>query len=165
MPRPPFAAFPGLLTLAFSALLALSLVAGLLTGCGRPMATSPAAIAPAPLAARAADVPALPARLVIDDVVVSRTERHERITIKAHGDGQKETFVLSSFFPYYIPMYGTVVRNGRTIKLDTAFAGALDQLLHEADTTGLSTPAQQGLRMALYGLDFAARHWNREDRP
>lgn len=140
-----------------TALVALSLLTGLLTGCGRPMATAPAAIAQAPLAARAAATADLPDHLVIDDVVVTRTDRTERITIKAHSGEQAETFVLSSFFPYYIPMYGTVIRNGRTVKLDKAFVVPLDALLNEADTTRLSERAQQGLRMALYGLDFAAR--------
>jgi hypothetical protein len=142
-----------------TALVTVSLLAGLLTGCGRPVATAPAAIAQAPthVAARAAATSALPDHLVIDDVVVTRTDRTERITIKAHSDAQAETFVLSSFFPYYIPMYGTVVRNGRTVKLDKAFVVPFDKLLNEADTTRLSERAQQGLRMALYGLDFAAR--------
>lgn len=140
-----------------TAFVALSLVAGLLTGCGRPVATAATAIAPAPVAARAAATPALPSHLVIDDVVVSRTDRNERITIKAHSDTQTETFVLSSFFPYYIPMYGTVIRNGRTVKLDKAFVVPLDTLLNDADTSKLTDRAKQGLRMALYGLDFAAR--------
>jgi hypothetical protein len=142
-----------------TALVTASLLAGLLTGCGRPVATAPAAIAQAPaaVAARAAAATTLPDHLVIDDVTVVRSDRTERITIKAHSDEQAETFVLSSFFPYYIPMYGTVVRNGRTVKLDKAFVVPLDKLLNEADTTRLSDRAQQGLRMALYGLDFAAR--------
>lgn len=140
-----------------AAIAALSLVAGLLTGCGRPIVTAATAIAPAQVATRAAATPELPSHLVIDDVVVSRTERNERITIKAHSDSQRETLVLSSFFPYYIPMYGTVIRNGRTVKLDKAFVVPLDKLLNEADTSKLSARAKQGLQMALYGLDFAAR--------
>jgi hypothetical protein len=152
-----------------AALAALSLVATLLTGCGRPIGTTPAAMATAPApaqsAVRAAAVPALPTHLVIDDVTVTRTERNERITIKAHSDTQKETLVFSSFFPYYVPMYGAVIRNGRTITLDRAVAVPLDKLLHAADTTGLSDRAKQGLRTALYGLDFKARHWDNGDRP
>jgi hypothetical protein len=148
-----------------SALAALSLVAGLLTGCGHPMATAPAAIAPAQLAARAAAAPALPERLVLTDVTVLRTERNERVTIKAHCDAGSETLVFSSFFPYYIPMYSSVVRNGRTLKLEHDLAAPLDKLLHEADTTKLSDRAKQNLRTALYGLDFAARHQVGADQP
>lgn len=146
-----------------SALVALSLFAGLLTGCGHPPATAPTSTstAKAKIAVRAAATPALPEHLVIDDVVVSRTERNERITIKAHSDTRSETFVLSSFAPYYVPMYGTVIWNGRTIKLEKAVAVPLDKLLHEADTTKLSDRAQRGLSNALYGLDFAARRWDR----
>jgi hypothetical protein len=143
-----------------AALAALSLVATLLTGCGRPIGTMPAAIAPAPSAVRAAAVPALPTHLVIDDVTVSRTERNERITIKAHSDKQKETLVFSSFFPYYVPMYSTVVRNGRTLKLEQAVAVPLDKLLHDADTSKLSQRALGNLNTALYGLDFVARRFN-----
>lgn len=146
-----------------SALLALTLVAGLLTGCGRSVVTAPVSIAPAHGAARAVKAPTLPDHLVIDDVLVKRTERTEAIRIKAHSDAGKLTIEFSSFFPYYIPMYGDVVLNGRKVALDEAIAVPLDKLLNEAETTALSDKDRQGLHMALYGLDFAARRleWQR----
>jgi hypothetical protein len=149
-----------------TAFTALALVAGLLTGCGQSVATAPVQTAPAQVAARAAADTALPSHLVIDDVIRTRTDDgaitrgDERITIKAHSGKQKETLVFSSFFPYYVPMYSTVVRNGRTVKLDQAFAVPLDKLLHAADTSKLSQRALGNLNTALYGLDFVARRFN-----
>lgn len=149
-----------------TAFTALALVAGLLTGCGQSVATAPIQTAPAQVAARAAADTALPTELVIDDVIRTRTDDgpiasgNERITIKAHSGKQKETFVFSSFFPYYVPMYSTVVRNGRTVKLEQAIAVPLDKLLHEADTSKLSQKALGNLSTALYGLDFVARRFN-----
>ncbi|MFN3428774.1 MAG: hypothetical protein ACK46X_02345 [Candidatus Sericytochromatia bacterium] len=149
-----------------TALIAFALVAGLLTGCGQSVATAPVQKAPAQAAARAAADTALPTHLIIDDVIRTRTDDssiasgNERITIKAHSDKQKETLVFSSFFPYYIPMYGTVIRNGRTVKLDQDIAVPLDKLLHDADTSKLSQKALGNLNTALYGLDFVARRFN-----
>jgi hypothetical protein len=149
-----------------TALTALALVAGLLTGCGQSVATAPVQTAPAQVAARAAADTALPTHLVIDDVIRTRTDDsaissgNERITIKAHSVKQKETLVFSSFFPYYVPMYSTVVRNGRTVKLEKAVAVPLDKLLHDADTSKLSQKALGNLHTALYGLDFVARRFN-----
>jgi hypothetical protein len=140
----------------------------LLTGCGHSVASAPTLTAPAQAqaASKASADAALPTHLVIDDVIRSRTDNsaiangNERITIKAHSDQQKETLSFSSFFPYYVPMYGTVVRNGRTVKLEQAVAVPLDKLLHDADTTKLSQRALGNLNTALYGLDFVARRFN-----
>lgn len=142
-----------------SALAALSLVAGLLTGCGHAVTTAPVAPAVAQVAARSAAAPALPAHLCLDAVSVKRSDRTEQITIKGHDDTKVYTLEVSSFFPYYVPMYSEVVVNGRTLKLDKAISVAIDKLLHDADATGLSDKAKQGLEMALYGLDFKASHW------
>lgn len=149
-----------------TAFTALALVSGLLTGCGQSVATAPVQTAPAHVAARAAADAALPTHLVIDDVIRTRTDDgpissgNERITIKAHSGKQKETLVFSSFFPYYVPMYSTVVRNGRTVKLEKDIAVPLDKLLHAADTSKLSQSALGNLNTALYGLDFVARRFN-----
>jgi hypothetical protein len=150
-----------------TALTALALVAGLLTGCGHSVATAPVQAVSAQAAARSAADSALPTHLVIDDVARSRTgndmggvRSFETITIKAHSGPQKETFAVKSFFPYYVPMYSEVVHNGHTLKLDQAVAVPLDELLHDADTSKLSDRAKGNLQTALYGLDFVARRWN-----
>lgn len=141
-----------------TALAALSLVAGLLTGCGHPALTAPTTVATAQVAARAASA-ALPTHLCLDKVTVTRSERTECIAIKGHDDAKAYTLEVSSFFPYYVPMYSEVVVNGHALKLDKATSVAVDKLLHDADTANLSDKSMQGLHMAFYGLDFKAGHW------
>lgn len=140
-------------------LAALSATA-LLAGCGHPVTTAPFQRAAAQPAVRAAAT-TLPTHLIIDSAKAVRTDHSETITIKAHCDGQTETLTTSSFFPYYVPMYGGFTLNGKTIQFDQTTAPALDKLLNTAETEGLSQDAQSALGMMKYGVHFAAARFEK----
>lgn len=146
-----------------ASLIATTLVAGLLTGCGQAPMTASMYGAPMARVASQAMVSAathavLPSQLTLDDVTSRRANNHETLTVEAHSGEKAETLVFTTIFPYYVPMYSAVIVNGCTLSLDKTTSVSLDDVMRRADTSNLSPAAKEALGVVMYGLDFKAGH-------
>ena len=134
----------------------------LLSGCGKSPTNAPAAqlFATHPAAqATQATHPNFGRHLVIESASVrietqgASAGRQQVFCLAGTCDGAPFSLSTSTFFPYYVPMFGSVNVNGQDIKLTRENAKALVKLINAADTQLIN---KADLGMLLYGLNFKA---------